>query len=120
MTIDRRLLTYAFVSQNIFNQNDILFGLLPFFKPIFQEWAGRTFDPDELAAKIRSLYHWPVNPDIVELVVPRFVSAGWLKRVIERQDITAYTYQLPPRSELNEEQERAASHNLLTISELFA
>jgi hypothetical protein len=120
MTIDRRLLTYAFVSQNIFNQNDILFGLLPFFKPIFQEWAGRTFDPDELAARVRSLYRWPVNPDIVELAVPRFVSAGWLKRVVERQDLTAYTYQLPPRSELNEEQERAASHDLSRISELFA
>lgn len=119
MSIDRRLLTYAFVSQNIFNQNDILFGLLPFFKPIFQEWAGSTFDPTEFSAKVRSLYRWPVNPDIIELLIPRLVRAGWLKRVVERQDMIAYKCLLPP-SEEYEEQERAASHDLSTISNLFA
>lgn len=43
-TKERQLLTYAFVSQNIFDEHDVLFGLLPFFKPIIEEMEGKLFD----------------------------------------------------------------------------
>ena len=116
---DRRLLTYAFVSQNIFDQNDVLFGLLPFFKPILQQTAGRIFDAQDFASRVRELYRWPVNPDVAEVLIPRFVKAGWLKRLAERQDVIAYVCQPPDLPAGYEAVEHEVTQTLAQITRSF-
>jgi hypothetical protein len=113
------LLRYAFVSQNIFDENDVLFGLLPFFKPIIQEMEGQVFDTVVFSRRVREQYPWPMTSDIAEVLITRFVRAGWLRRIVERQDIIAYQCQSPGLPPNEERLEREVVQRLTEIGARF-
>lgn len=86
----RDLMTYAFVSHDIFEQKDILTGLLPFFKPFLAEANGELFNPDTIAARVRETYKWNLNADVIETLIPRLAARGWIERV--KNNLSSITY----------------------------
>ena len=84
---------------------DILDALLPFFEPTVAEFAGKIFDPELCAERIREEHRWNITKDVIEEFVPRFVKNGWLQLVTEA-DASVYkgTYSglatVPARTEV--------------------
>lgn len=73
------LLVYAVVGQGLREKGDILLAILPFLEPIVAEQKGGLFDAKKFAGRVNELYQWGYNTDIVEELIPRFISAGWLR-----------------------------------------
>lgn len=61
--------------------DDVLDALLPFFEPLLEEGNGTPLDPISFAAQVRAAYGWNFTADIVEELIPRFVSKGLLRQV---------------------------------------
>ena len=94
----RQLLTYAFVSQNIFGTNDLLSGLLPFFQPIIEEMEGEVFDVEKFSDRIKACYRWPVNPDVVQELIPRMQKVGWLEEIARTGEAISFMCKKPEQT----------------------
>ncbi len=94
----RQLLTYAFVSQNIFGTNDILSGLLPFFQPLIEEMEGEVFDVEKFSDRIKARYSWPASPDVVQELIPRMQKVGWLEEIARTDQEAAFLCKKPERT----------------------
>jgi hypothetical protein len=76
------------------NTGSVLEGLLPFFDPILRQHNGELLDPNVVASKIRSTYHWNFNVDLVEAFVPHLARHGWLVANLPNSRDTTYTIQM--------------------------
>lgn len=77
----RTLRVFAVLEDCRHGSKDIVEALLPFFQPLLADQYGRVFDPVAFARKVTTTYGWNFSADIVEEIIPRFVSKGWLKSV---------------------------------------
>ena len=99
----RRLLQYAFVSQNIYGSNDLLSSIIPFFLPIIEKLDGKIFDPKVFSQLIQETYFWSITKDIAEELIPRLENAGFLEKIISDDDESSYVYKTPDISVSNSE-----------------
>ena len=77
--IRRQLITYAVASHAVMGSQDLLTGLMPFFEPIVNEMGGEVFDPSKFITRVKELYDWPINEDVVLELIPRMQKEGWLE-----------------------------------------
>lgn len=90
--IDRPLIAYAFLAQTSTTQGDLLSGLIPIFKPIAGEWAGRRFDPKEFSRRVEELYQISIHPWAVDDLAPRLEKAKLLTKMQETRHAISYNY----------------------------
>ncbi len=90
--VDRPLIAYAFLAQATHVEGDLLSGLVPIFKPIVRERAGRDFDSKEFSTAVSKLYGIKINPWAVDDLAPRLEKAGLVSRHAVTSDITRYVY----------------------------
>jgi hypothetical protein len=84
----RMLITYAVVSRELDRNQDILFGLLPFFEPILLQHNGEVFDKEAFVAEVSTSLHWSITSDLADQIKHCFVKKSWLRRVIpENSDV---------------------------------
>ncbi len=91
-TIDRTLIAFAFLAQTSRDENDLLLGLAPLFKPIAKEKVGHVFEPDEVAAALQKYYGFKIHPWTVENFAPRLEHAGIITRISLPGDAHRYIY----------------------------
>lgn len=97
---------------------DPLDRLLPFFEPLMRPTQGQKFDVEEFAKSVRQAYKWNFNTDLVEVLIPRLLSAGWVKSESPEAPTTSYIVSLPDRI-LSGEVENSAERELRSVSERF-
>jgi hypothetical protein len=115
----RELMAFAFVSQEIFEQSDILTALLPFFKPLIAEQSGALFDKEKLAAQVRAVYGWNLTTDTIDLLSTRLSKKGWIQRTHEKSNELAYICRLDASSLEQDSPNEQVSETLNTIGNLF-
>jgi hypothetical protein len=74
----RALLTFAFVKDEFDRTGDFVRGLIPLFRPLFQELGGKRFDPAAFSQKVQNYYGLRMHPWVAEEWAPRFEEAGFL------------------------------------------
>lgn len=97
---------------------DVLQKLLPFFEPILRPHQGERLDLDAFAEEVRDTYKWNFNVDIVEVLIPRLVEAGWLTKDDPNIEQSTYTITLP-NDIIPSETEASINETLRSIAEQF-
>lgn len=82
--MDKNLIAYAYLAQTKRDDGDLVSGLMPIFKPIAKELAGKTFDPHQFADLARKHFGLKVNPLVAQDLKPRLERAG----IIEKKFLT--------------------------------
>lgn len=96
--LSRNLIAFSFLAQATKDDNDLISGLTPIFKPIAKLKAGNVFDPEEFSSLLNELYGLKVHPWAVQELIPRMVQADLLLCTSERDGIVQYIY-----AEINED-----------------
>jgi hypothetical protein len=86
----RALRVFAVLEDYRAGSPDILDALLPFFEPIIAEFNGHVLNQELFATRVREAYRWNFTADIVEELIPRFQSKGWVHEVTGVADTPAY------------------------------
>ena len=78
MAASRALITFAYVKEAFDKTGDIVQGLIPLFGPVFNEVAGKQFNPVNFTKQVEAFYGIRMHPWVAEDWAPRFEAAGFL------------------------------------------
>lgn len=117
----RALRVFAVLETYRAGSADILDALLPFFEPILAEFPGHTLNPSEFATRVSEAYRWNFTADIVEELIPRFETKGWVQKISGTEAAFRITYDNPSATPLlGQPGDAAIAQMLVTLSEEFA
>ena len=98
---------------------DILDAILFFFLPILAEYAGQAITPAEIAHEVNAVYHWNITSDVVEELIPRFLSKGWVQSVAATSDSALFRIKDELPTVLSEQEGTDFDETLSAIGEQF-
>jgi hypothetical protein len=118
----RALRIFAVLESYRAGSSDILDALLPFFEPILAEFPGSTLNVGQFAARVSEAYRWNFTADIVEELIPRFQSKGWVQKISGTNQEAAYrvTYDNPSAGPSAAPDDIVITKTLITLAEEFA
>jgi hypothetical protein len=117
----RALRIFAVLESYRAGSSDILDALLPFFEPILAEFPGSTLNVSQFATRVSEAYRWNFTADIVEELIPRFQSKGWVQKISGTSQEAAYrvTYDNPSAGPSVAPDDIAITKTLVTLAEEF-
>lgn len=77
------------------DQPDIRYPLATLFEPDLAKFNDRILDTNALADEINAQYHLGITKDVVEGFIPIFEKRGWLREIINNENLTAYVVECP-------------------------
>jgi hypothetical protein len=118
----RALRIFAVLESYRAGSSDILDALLPFFEPILAEFPGSTLNVSQFATRVSEAYRWNFTADIVEELIPRFQSKGWVQKISGTNQEAAYrvTYDNPSAGPSGAPDDIVITKTLITLAEEFA
>lgn len=75
----RAVLVFAFVSEGLKSNNDVLEGLMPLFAPIARDLHSHLFNPADLVTQLSERYGLETTTDVAEFLIPRLKSFKLLR-----------------------------------------
>jgi hypothetical protein len=75
---DRALLAFAFLADDLTRGGDLASSILPLFKAVTKQYAGKKFSPKQLSQALSAYYGIDIHPYAVEDLIPRLVAEGIL------------------------------------------
>lgn len=77
---DRALIAFAFLADDLARGGDLASSILPLFKAVTKQYAGKRFSPKQLSEALSNYYGMDIHPYAVEDLVPRLVAESILAK----------------------------------------
>lgn len=90
--VNRRTISFAYLSQANLNTGDLIGGIASIFRPIAKDHCGEIFQADTFSKFVEELYGLKIHPWAVEDMVPRLVKHGILNEGGVVGNATQYRY----------------------------
>jgi hypothetical protein len=90
--VNRRTISFAYLSQANMNTGDLIGGIASIFRPIGKEHEGEIFEAESFSKFVDELYGLKIHPWAVEDLVPRLVKHGILYKQVSVGNAILYRY----------------------------
>lgn len=90
--VNRKTISYAYLSQVRVSSADLFGGIVSIFKPIAKELEGQVFCPEVFSNKVKDLYGLDLHPWAAEDLIPRLVKHDVLYDSGSVKGVAQYKY----------------------------